>query len=74
MLDMAALSITKNFVVSGQRQVERFADAIENSYQESLHSKKVRLKNNSFTWIRRSEKVYGKKEERRRGKVISDLY
>lgn len=40
MLDMAALSITKNFVVSGQRQVERFADAIENSYQESLHSKK----------------------------------
>ncbi|MDD6588566.1 MAG: hypothetical protein PUF29_08175 [Anaerobutyricum hallii] len=37
---MAALSITKNFVVSGQRQVERFADAIENSYQESLHSKK----------------------------------
>ena len=26
-LDMAALSITKNFVVSGQRQVERFADA-----------------------------------------------
>lgn len=42
MLDMAALSITKNFVVSGQRQVERFADAIENSYQESLHSKKSR--------------------------------
>ena len=40
MLDMAALSITKNFVVSGQRQGERFADAIENSYQESLHSKK----------------------------------
>lgn len=37
---MAALSITKNFVVSGQRQVERFADDIENSYQESLHSKK----------------------------------
>ena len=41
MLDMADLSITKNFVVSGQRQVERFADAKENSYQESLHSKKV---------------------------------
>ena len=34
---MAASSITKNFVVSGQRQVEKFANAIEESYQESLH-------------------------------------
>ncbi len=34
---MAASSITKNFVVSGQRQAEKFADAIEESYQESLH-------------------------------------
>ena len=33
---MAASSITKNFVVSGQRQMERFADAIKESYQESL--------------------------------------
>ena len=30
-------SITKNFIVSGQRQVEKFANAIEESYQESLH-------------------------------------
>ena len=36
-LDMATSSITKNFVVSGQRQVEKFANAIEESYQESLH-------------------------------------
>lgn len=33
---MATSSITKNFVVSGQRQAERFADAVEESYQESL--------------------------------------
>ncbi|MDO4483492.1 MAG: hypothetical protein Q4C54_03370 [Clostridia bacterium] len=33
---MATSSITKNFVVSGSRQAERFADAIEESYQESL--------------------------------------
>ena len=33
---MAASSITKNFVVSGERQVEMFANAIEESYQESL--------------------------------------
>ena len=33
---MATSSITKNFVVSGEKQVEMFADAIEESYQESL--------------------------------------
>lgn len=33
-------SITKNFVVSGKEQVEKFADAIEESYQESLTRKK----------------------------------
>ena len=33
---MATSSITKNFVVSGTRQVEMFANAIEESYQESL--------------------------------------
>ena len=34
---MAASSITKNFVVSGKEQVEMFANAIEESYQESHH-------------------------------------
>ena len=34
---MATSSITKNFVVCGQKQVEKFADAIEESYQESLN-------------------------------------
>ena len=34
---MAASSITKNFIVSGTEQVEMFANAIEESYQESLH-------------------------------------
>ncbi|WP_455720670.1 hypothetical protein [Agathobacter sp.] len=33
---MATSSITKNFVVSGQKQAEIFANAIEESYQESL--------------------------------------
>ena len=33
---MATSSITKNFIVSGEKQVESFADAIEESYQESL--------------------------------------
>lgn len=33
---MATSSITKNFVVSGTKQVEIFANAIEESYQDSL--------------------------------------
>ena len=33
---MATSSITKNFIVSGEKQVEIFADAIEESYQELL--------------------------------------
>ena len=33
-------SITKNFVVSGKEQVEKFANAIEESYQESLTREK----------------------------------
>lgn len=33
---MATSSITKNFVVSGTEQAEVFANAIEESYQESL--------------------------------------
>lgn len=34
---MATSSITKNFVVCGQKQAEKFANAIEESYQESLN-------------------------------------
>ena len=36
---MATSSITKNFVVYGEKQAEIFANAIEDSYQESLHRK-----------------------------------
>ena len=36
---MATSSITKNFVVSEQWQVEMFADAIEESYRETLTSR-----------------------------------
>ena len=36
---MATSSITKNFVVSGKKQVEQFADAIEikNLFQNQVH-------------------------------------
>lgn len=37
---MPTESLTKNYVVSGEEQVEKFANAIEESYQESLTRKK----------------------------------
>ena len=39
---MAASSITKIFVVSGKRQVKKFADAIEESYREPLRNAPAR--------------------------------
>ena len=44
---MAGSSITRNFVVEGEEQVEMFANAIEESYQESL-TRKERLANGHF--------------------------
>lgn len=37
---MSTESITKSFIVSGKEQIEKFANAIEESYQESLTRKK----------------------------------
>ena len=36
MLNIATSSIKKNFLVSGEKQAELFADAIESSYMKSL--------------------------------------
>ncbi len=52
---MATSSITKNFVVSGQRQVEKFANAIEESYQESLH--RAPAPDLRITYLRGSDEV-----------------
>ena len=38
---MATSSITKNFIVSGEKQADKFADAIEASYKESLSKSKI---------------------------------
>ena len=52
---MATSSVTKNFVVSGEEQVEKFANAIEESYQESLHKKtKMDMR---ITHLRTSEEI-----------------
>ena len=52
---MATSSITKNFVVSGQKQAEIFADAIEESYQESLH--RTPVIDLQITYFRSTEEV-----------------
>lgn len=52
---MATSSITKNFVVSGTKQVEMFVSAIEESYQESLHRPPVA--DMQITHLRGAEEV-----------------
>lgn len=52
---MATSSITKNFVVSGAEQVEMFANAIEESYQESLH--RIPAPDLKITHLRGTEEV-----------------
>ena len=54
-VDMATSSITKNFVISGETQVEKFANAIEESYQESLH--RATTPDLRITYLRGSDEV-----------------
>ena len=63
---MATSSITKNFIISGQKQVEMFVDAIESS----ANNRPVRVPVAAHSSIcetdkRRSrvEKIHGKEEE-----------
>ena len=52
---MATSSIKKNFIVSGTKQVEMFANAIEESYQESL--RQTPAPDLKITHLRGSEEV-----------------
>lgn len=52
---MATSSITKNFVVSGKKQAETFANAIEESYQESLN--RAPAPDLKITHLRGSEEI-----------------
>ena len=64
---MATSSITRNFVVEGEEQVEMFANAIEESWQESLVRVEKPLVNcrelcdpqEVARFIERQKKVYG---------------
>ena len=52
---MATSSITRNFDVEGEEQVQMFANAIEESYQESLTRKEERLAN--FHFVETNEEI-----------------
>lgn len=61
---MATSSITKNFVISGTKQVEMFANAIEESYQDSLHREPS--SDLKITHLRSSEEVRKFMEKRKK--------
>ena len=64
---MATSSIKKNFVVSGEAQAEKFADAIEKSYQESLTRKNA--PNIRVNYLRNPDEVRAFMARRKRKNV-----
>ena len=64
---MATSSIIKNFVVYGKEQAERFADAIEESYQESLH--RTPESDMKITYLKGSEQIKQFMEKRKKTDV-----
>ena len=60
---MATSSITKNFIVYGDKQAEMFANAIEESYQESLH--RASTPDMKITHLRGSEQIKEFMEKRK---------
>jgi len=52
---MATSSIKKNFIVSEEKQVEMFANAIEESYQKSL--RRVSTPDLNITYLKGSSEI-----------------
>lgn len=63
-LKMPTSSITKTFIVSGKEQTEKFANAIEESYQESLHRKEGL--DFEITYLHRADEVKRFMEKRKK--------
>ena len=61
---MATSSITKNFVISGQRQVEMFADAIEASANDRTPHVPI-----SVTYLQGEDEILKFMERRKKTKV-----
>lgn len=61
---MATSSITKNFIISGRRQVEMFADAIEASANDNTPPVEV-----NATFLRGAEDIKKFMEKRKKANV-----
>lgn len=60
---MPTSSITHNFVISGEDKVEKFTNAIEESYQESLN--RPLTKNMRITYLTDTEEIKRFMEKRK---------
>lgn len=58
---MATSSITKNFVISGQKQVEMFADAIEASANDRTHRVPINV-----TYLQEADEIVKFMEKRKK--------
>ena len=65
-VDMATSSITKNFVISGQKQVEMFADAIEASANDRTPRVPINV-----TYLQGAENILKFMEKRKKADVTS---
>lgn len=52
---MTTSSITHNFIISGKNKIEKFVNAIEEFYQESLN--KPPIKNIRITYLTDTEEI-----------------
>ena len=60
---MPTSGITKTFIVLGKEQTEKFANAIEDSYQESLHRKSLDFE---ITYLHGADEVKRFMEKRKK--------
>ena len=63
---MATSSITKNFIVSGQKQVEAFVDAIEASANDRTPSVPINV-----TYLQGAEEIVKFMEKRKKTDAVS---
>ena len=64
---MATSSITKNFIISGQEQVEMFADAVEASANDRTPRVPINV-----TYLQGADEILKFMEERKKANVASE--
>ena len=64
---MATSSITKNFIISGQKQVEMFADAVEASANDRTPRVPINV-----TYLQGADEILKFMEKRKKANVASE--